>query len=691
MVAHIVLRSKPESYAGPLLLADHVFDLALTLALLIVCAAVGRLVLRRLGAGFDRPPEEIVFSTALGSAVIATIILCFGLVGALQTVTLVFVVLACALVARRDVADIPRLAWECVRFIWERAGHPAFAVACLGVMALIALTLFIQAVAPPTDWDSLMYHLEVPRQFLAADRILQLESNTHVAFVGLTHMLYLPLLALGSLAGPAVLSSLYALLLGIAVFALAERFFDRVTASLSLMTLWAATIILMVAITPRIDVTFALYIFLAQYCLLLALSAGARSTPFYLAAVFLGCAIGIKFLALAYMAALAPLILWVVWHHERAPMAAVSKLALFALFGLLAVAPWIGKNWILLHAPFYPYFSERVLEPWLAAIYGNAVLPEGVNPAAFAAIANARMPFDLVHLFLAPGLLTVEQEGVHYHMNFLLLLTPLAILLVRNRSLLWLAAPPVIYFLLMILPFGRTNLRYLIPILPPLTIVSTYVAARISQRLFSPAATRLLLISVGVLALYPSGKAMHAWLRRSDVLGSLAGLTSKEEYLQTGFFFYSQMTRAVNRLVPLSGKVLLLFEGRGYYFQPAVIPDNVLTNWPLLAPYTRAHHDCLASSDITHFLVSDAAIRYYAQRGTDPRVLGLDDLSAFAVRCLSVVHRGRGFTILKVNSSGRAPVSPTNIPAEPSRDGPGQAAAVAPAPQLSDSKRASLR
>ncbi|NIM28450.1 MAG: hypothetical protein GTN88_12025, partial [Gammaproteobacteria bacterium] len=138
----------------------------------------------------------------------------------------------------------------------------------------------------------------------------------------------------------------------------------------------------------------------------------------------------------------------------------------------------------------------------------------------------------------------------------------------------------------------------------------------------------------------------------------LAGLTSEATYLQTGFFFYSQMTEAANRLVPDGGKVLLLFEARAYYFEPAVIQDNLLTNWALLAPYTQRHDDCLASSDISHVLVSDAAVRYYARRGMDPRLLRLEDLRSFATRCLSVVHRGRGFTILTLNPSGPTAEAP---------------------------------
>ncbi len=648
--AHAAVRLKPPSYAGPLLIADHVFDVVASLVLLLICGAVGRLALHRLRLRFDRPPEQLVFSTALGAAIVSTLILGLGLIGALQRPTLILLFLACALLARRELLAVPRSAIESVRFVTSRAGHPAYAVACLAIVAAVTVVMLLHAVAPPTDWDSLMYHLEVPRQFLEEGRIFLLEDNIHVAFVGLVHMLYLPLLALQSPAGPAVLSAAFALLLGFAVFSLAERFFDGVTASLSLITLWAATSILLVAITPRVDVTVAFYVFLAQYALLLALS--RPRAPFYLAALLLGFAVAVKLIALVYAVALSPLVFWTARTETRSFNRTLSQLGLFGLVALAAVAPWLGKNWLLLDAPFYPYLSERMLEPWLAALYGNASVPEAVNREVFAAISNARLPFSIVDLFLAPGRLTVEQEGVHYHMNFFILLAPLAILFVRNRTLRWLFAPTIIYLLLIVLPFGKTNLRYLIPALPPLTVVSAHVAARVAQRYLSAGAARLLLVSLAVLALYPSGKAMHSWLRRSDVLGHFAGVTSEQSYLQGGFFFYSQMTQAVNQMVPEQGKVLLLFEARAYYFEPDVIQDNLLTNWALLAPYATQRDDCLNSSGISHFLVSDAAVRYYARRGTDPRLLALDDLRAFAGRCLSLVHRGRGFTILRVDPSG---------------------------------------
>ncbi len=623
-LAHIHVVSQPASYHGPLLIADHLFAVALAVAIVVVCASLGRFTLSRLRLEFEHPLESLLFSIVSGAAIVSIGILLIGFFSLLKTPIIVLLLLLAGLVARSELADLPRLCSGSIAYLKRHRGHIALGVAGSLVFGLVAAVLLVQAVAPPTDWDSLMYHLQIPRQFLDAGRILVPEDNLHVAFVGLVHMLYVPPLALQSPAAAAVLSAFFALLLGLATFSLAARFLNDETASFSLSILWAATSILLVAITPRVDIALALYLLLAHYALLIALSGTGRTAHLYLAAVLLGFAVGIKYHGLAYALALAPLVAWVARRRGNTLTGSLRPLALFALLLAVAAAPWLIKNWLLLKAPLYPFFSETLLEPWLASLYGSSTVPSTVDPEIFRALSEARFRFNLVDLFTAPGRLTVEQEGRYYHMNFLFLLLPLWVLYLRNRRLNWLLIPPVTYLLLIVAPFPLTNLRYLIPAVAPLTVVTAYVIVQLSHRLLSAGAARLLVIPLAALALYPSARAMHFWLSKSKVLGHFAGVTSEREYLNTGYSYYGQLTQAVNQRVPADGKVLLLFEARGYYFEPAVIQDNMLTNWPLLAPKAISSEDCLSSTGITHILVSDLAIRYYVRRGTDPQVLGSD-------------------------------------------------------------------
>ncbi len=182
--------------------------------------------------------------------------------------------------------------------------HPAalaVAAAALGFMT-------INALPPPTDWDTLMYHLAVPRDALRSGSLLAASANPERAFVGSLHALYLPFLAAGSAAGPAILSVGFTAVLALAAAALALRFLDRGTASFAMATLWGSMPIVLVGATPRIDVTLSLYLLLCIHLLLMMREGAADGTgAAALAGAFAGFAVAIKYHALAYLACLAPL------------------------------------------------------------------------------------------------------------------------------------------------------------------------------------------------------------------------------------------------------------------------------------------------------------------------------------------------------------------------------------------------
>lgn len=650
--AHVHVRRQGGEFTGLLLVADHIFTVASALLMLAICAAAGRLALRRFHVDLRRPLDDLAFSTAVGAALISVSLLVIGLLSVLHPLVIGFTLLAWAVAARHHFAELPSLCLNGARYLRNHSGHRAFGIAAVTVVILVTAFMLLQAVAPPTDWDSLMYHLQVPRQFLEHGRIYVPEDSLHVAFVGLVQLLYLPLLAVQSPAAPAVVSILLALLLGLATFSAATRLFDGATAGMSLMTLWATTMVLLVAITPRVDVTLALYLFLAHYALLIALSDPAERAHLYVAAALLGCTVGVKYHSLVYGLALAPLILWTARSRSTSLKDMTKGVALFGLLFVLAAAPWLIKNLILFKAPLYPFFSDLTLPPWIAAIYGTSGIPESVDRAAFHAIDHARSSFNLVHLFTAPGLLTVEQEGTYYFMNFLYLLLPLCLLFYKDKWLGWLVVPSVAYLVMALVPFPTTNLRYLMPAIPPLTLAVASITVRAANKLFSAGAARLLLICTALLALYPSAKAMTLWLRKSDVLGYASGTTSQRQYLETGYYFLSQLIQSTETWVPEDGKLLLLFEARGFYLKPQVIQDPLLANWPLLAPKVGDGYYCLESTGITHILVNDVAVRYYVSRGSDPSALRLDLFADFGSRCLIPLYRGQGFGILGLRSEG---------------------------------------
>src|SRR5207248_3309370 len=322
-------------YTGVLLILDHLFSITLVLVMFAIAAGVGGRLLKAGGLTLDSPLDALLFRTGVGLGALATAILGVGAFFGVRPVGLWAVLAGAAILAQREIRELPALVTGTLACVRARADRLS-----LFIFLLVAAFLIMGAVAPPTDWDALMYHLRVPKQFLQAGSIYRPDDNAHFGFVGLPHMLYLPLLALGTPEGPALVSALCTLGLALAGFALALRFLDERTAGFSLSVLWGSAILLLVGITPRVDTILGFYLFLVHYAVIRA-TQSEEPRYLYLAAALGGMAIGVKYTALVYLVALAPLGLWVVL--TRLPNR-TATMALILGVAFVSALPWLVKN-----------------------------------------------------------------------------------------------------------------------------------------------------------------------------------------------------------------------------------------------------------------------------------------------------------------------------------------------------------
>ncbi|HSG49718.1 MAG TPA: hypothetical protein VLA43_17985, partial [Longimicrobiales bacterium] len=366
--AHAAALRAGADDTGPLLPLDHLFDLVLVLALFQLGTALGQRLLRWAGLDLGDPLDVLAFSTAVGLGVLATLVLGLGLVGGLHAWPMVGVMVVAAAVAWRELGTLPELLTRIPASMRASGADTRWLAASWTVFALIAVFLVCYGAVPPTDWDALMYHLEVPARFLQAGRVHLPPDNLHATVAGLMHMLYVPLLAAGSQAGPTLLNVLVTLLLGLTVFRMGSRVFGGDTGALAMILLWGTTTILLVTITPRTDVSVAFFLLLGHYAILRGFQAtrpsgdggGDANEPVdpvawvALGALVLGFAVGVKFNALAYAAVLAPVAVWILVRSHAGAAGGARALLLWSALGGVAMAPWLLKNLILVGAPFYP-------------------------------------------------------------------------------------------------------------------------------------------------------------------------------------------------------------------------------------------------------------------------------------------------------------------------------------------------
>ena len=635
------------SYGDLLRMATHARDIVLVASLLTVAYGVGRRALDLL-PGLDlRPGERLVFGVGLGMGIVGTALLAAGFAHVLHPVPVAVLLAAAAALGRRPIRALKGEASLAVRRWWDRT--PAgWRVAAGVVTALAALALFLQALLPPTDWDALMYHLPVPQAFLEAGGLTVPTGNLHVAFAGLLHLLYVPLLAFGSPSAPALLSAACALLLAAATAVLADRFLGNRTSTLALLLLWSTTAVLLVSVTPRVDVTLAFLLVLSTHSALAACESERTAEWLLLAGLTAGVAVAVKLTAAIFAVALIPVVAWAAWGRSRSLSRGFRLGLCFGVPLLLVAAPWLIKNEVLLGAPLYPIIGGHRAPPWLAGLYPGGVPLSAVPHEAFRALAHARQPFNFTDLIFHPARLTPEAEARHYVISPFLILVPGALLLRRARSALWLVAVGLLFSVLVVVPRGTTNLRYLLPTVPLLTIAAAAVADRIARWLPGARVGEGLLALGVVLALLPAARLEVSRIDRRRALSYAVGTLADRAYLasapEPGFPPLYTMSRYVNEHLEPRSRILMLFEARGWYFRPTVLQDNNLTNWPLLTPLLD-RDPCLASTKVTHVLLNAGALSFYEHRGLDSTVVGWPEFRRFERRCLRRVTEVGGIVL----------------------------------------------
>ena len=633
-----------DTRTGAALLLGHFGTLGASVLLLCAWIGIGgaaRRAMRVAGLGL---PTQLLVDATLGMGVLAMAFLALGVAGALGRGG---VLAATAVGAVMGARDFTRTARELRAAIRARLADRETRVAVALLVGVFAL-LVAGALGPPTDWDSLMYHLRVPAWFLEHGRIALPPDSFHAALVGAAHLATLPLLALGLFAAPAVIHVLVLLLVLAGTWELARAI--RVVGRarwLAVAAMLGAPAVALGAITARVDV-FLLLPLLAAHLLLLHAREQSDRRAVLVAAVAMGLAIAIKPIAAAYALLLIPLGLRAS-RDWRTALAAVAVATVIVL-------PWLAKTLWLAGAPLYPRGAPGWFEPWIAEIFGGRIPPEGFDRSVLRALRQSRAPFDLAAAFLSPGRIAIEWEGRHYALSPLFVLAPLAVFWWRTRvAAVEAAAIGIVLVTLVIAPFEGANLRYLLPAFPALAAASASVADRLAQR----AAGRwraAALVALGLVAIAPLGSALWSrFVGHTVLVRHAAGLASAREvwihHPDPVARAYAKAIDAVHHVVPRDGRVLLLWEARALPLGRDALADVRVSNWSYLAQ-SPAPGRCLAGTGITHVLVNTGARDFYAGRGAGVAAFRLPDYERFRARCAgSVLTLDTGFELLTLRET----------------------------------------
>ncbi len=588
-----------------------------------ISAAFARRVFARWEPEFATGGERLLFEYAAGLGLLGLVMFALGALQLFYVWSFVLVLIAMAALGWNRLSEV---IGELTRGIGSLRStkRDTGTYLVVGLIGAIGVLVLVRALAPPLgdDWDSLAYHLAIPKLYLSHGGIYYVPFASHSNFPFTWEMLYTLGLGFGSIALAKLFHFAAWILLLWATHSLARRYFSAVSAGIATLVFAGIPIAAWEATSAYVDLATALYTLLVVYALLNYSS--TRDRRWALAAGLLaGIGAGTKMTALAMIGVA---FVWVLWPEKGEKLASRLKLALgTSVVAALVTAPWYIKTLIYTGSPVYPFlygvFGGRNWSGLTAELYRADQLRFGVGHGT---LDFLRLPWDLFAHFARfhdygsrmpedislPALATLNPQMLSVWVGpavaAMFLLAPFA--LTRrgaHRPMLAAALALVVMWFV-----AMQNVRYLIPALALFVPAVAWAAEQFNLRrvaLVVAAASSLLTIYI-------------MWNFARPALPVALGVEPQSEYL-AGMDLY-RTSEFINREIPRGAKVALFGETRGFYLDRPYFWADSGHNAIIPQGYEASRIAWLAAHGYRYILVNH---RSYAFQNAEPPA-GLEEL-----------------------------------------------------------------
>lgn len=566
--------------------------LGLLIAFLIAAAWFG---LGNLVVGFfekDADSNALYFAraSAFGAAVFSLIWFFVGLIGGYKTYTAIgFLIVGLALAIYYATERIRSLK----KSEAETQGNILGKIS-LGLIVFTLLLTLISALAPPTAKDALLYHLALPKAFVAQGSNAIVEGNiASFLALGVEMQSVWAMLAgdvfnsrVGEAAAEATIF-MFAPLLLLMIYGWTREFgIEKSWARLAALIVAAIPTFYAVASNAYNDLALTLFVTLAIH------SVGKWWTDtqtkwLAFAAIALGAALSIKLTTVFVIAALALIILLRAreTHNNEAAENKNSGSILMKGFGAfiaasLTASPWYLRTWAKTGSPIFPFYMNL----WKGAATGWDAERSNLFQAMNSNYGGAQKGvFDYL---LAPLKISLvaQPESANYYDGVLGVSFLLGLVLIiwawRKYDLpvelkIAVSASGIVFLFWL---FSSEQLRYLLPIVPSLAAAAVVSANLISQK--ETAFRRI--IFAGFLATSLAGILTSvAWFAEKNPARVVFGGESRDDYLSRRLDYYGYY-KTINNDLPPDARVWLINMRRdSYNLNRPFFSDYLFESWTL--------------------------------------------------------------------------------------------------------------
>ncbi len=588
-------------------LIDHIGNIAWVVVICLISISVGKVALLRVNKLIGDSGESIIFSTAVGFAILGYSIFILGICQILYPAVIYAFTALCSIlsiagwyIGRRSRIQSPLS----TKRVWHekpsKNGRMTLIInrLCLILLAISLLVSMLLVLTPEVGKDALIYHLGVPKMFLAHHGIYFIPGNVFANYPFFGEMLYIWGLSVSGEVTAKGLHFAMALLILFSMWKFGKRYFpDNRFASLPLLIFFTIPSVFQNAHVAYCDLTLAFYTFVAAYAFINWFNT-KETLWIILCGVFSGIAMSIKFGGLFLPLSGCVGILWGCRQHRIPNRNALGFFSLYVLFTFIAGAPFYLKNWIMTGNPPYPLFYH---------IFGGRGWSEDQARYYDLLIRDLGMGRDLIDYLLLPWNLSFRARMDSPTFDGLIgplfiLVLPFAIgvrKIAVEMKIVWL------YCLMAFLFWASSaqQIRYLIPLFPFLALM---VGHTFSHYLNSKFIFTLLSIFIASGLAFNGYHIVHDF-KRIKPLNVLSGCEDKPAFLSRLIPSY-EMLRYVNTQLPENSYVLTIYmKNLGYLFNRPFYSDSMFESYTIetILNHSKTPQDvrlALKEKGFTHIL-----------------------------------------------------------------------------------------
>lgn len=569
----------------------------------VTALGVGRILVRRFNVTLS-DLEFNLLAFLLGLGLLSFSIALLGMLGWLNKNAIFLTLAVIGFVATSEWGEMFRSAQAQVRSFRLPRGGSIYDVLLVILTPALFLLMLINVLTPIWDYDALVYHMEIPKQFLSQGRFNFDPNIMRSAHPFLGEMLFVVGMVFQVESVARLVNLTFAIVFIASTYAFACRFFNRQIALVALGILVSTPILSVWATWASIDFAWAAFEFWAVYAILLWL-AGEKTDArkwMVLAGIMSGLGASTKYLSLPALGILAIIILWKSMEGSKRSFAeAFWNLLIFGVSATLVMGIWYIKNWLWTGNPIYPLLFGGVgwdaLKNQIFSIdymqtFGmdRTLLNFILLPYYVYAQHDkfSTLPLEIVHPLLWAAFLFPFMKG--------------------SKERASIAVYTFLYYIWWFL--GAQQIRFLLPISGFLAIL----AGSVIERFWTPLkhVLKLVLIAAPMILIVVYQLSV---LNNSGVFSYLAGRTSSDELLRVFVDDYAAK-QFIQESLQENERVMFLWDSRGYYCDSRCIPDSNQSHAIVLAldsppPVELAHQ--LKTQGITHILIHSIDAEWFIE------------------------------------------------------------------------------